>query len=803
LAIAQECGCVFGIQWQWRNRGWLAFVLAIVLGLGVVGCGGDRPKVRSSAPAPGSASSLGAKLAEVSPPAIFQELRPALDNYKPQVKILSPRPDEVLKETQAAVRLQVKDFLTFKNEDLGLGPHLHFILDNQPYQAIYDPDQPINLTDLSPGSHTIRLFASRPWHESFKNEGAYAQTTFHVFTKTATNHPLPDQPLLTYSRPEGTYGAEPILLDFYLNNVPLHLIAQEDPDDDILDWKIRCTVNGTSFVLDKWQPIYLKGFKPGQNWVQLELLDEKGNLFPNVFNDTVRLIHYEPGGQDTLSKLVRGELAIADVRGIVDPTYTPEIPEPEPEISPVAPPTPAPSPSPTLSPSPAPIETPSFEPVPVPSLVLPEVNPQEKPVKESSSTKPQPVIEPELAEPELAEPELVEPELEDLWRSPPIEPSLSPVETAPSTPEAAEVSPVEPEPAAPGAPGTLPELLPEAPEPSSSPQSRFNQFFDRVRWRATELTVPKPTVSPLPVEMEEPAESLDRQEPFGGIPADTESIETEPMAPEAIEEPTPAIAKPSPSPTAKSSKFNQFFERVRQRAQGQKTPSAPVTSPSEGQPQPEVLENDQVPDLLPSDFGPTVEPETAEQTELEATESETEVTPAIAKPTPTPASTRFNQFFERARRRAQELAAPRPSATNPQARDGQAPDAVEIQDNGLLPVEESLSGATTSGDNSSPEIPADEIEPLPTSSSQTPTAASQQTKPFHPVNQFLNRFQRPRPASQPASGKMPTSLPEDHPNLENTAMPDSDFVSEPDVTSEETSVTSEPLLPDLQVQPGS
>ena len=40
---------------------------------------------------------------------------------------------------------------------------------------------------------------------------------------------------------------------------------------------------------------------------------------------TVRLINYEPNGQDTLSKIVRGELTADEVRGIVDPNYASKI----------------------------------------------------------------------------------------------------------------------------------------------------------------------------------------------------------------------------------------------------------------------------------------------------------------------------------------------------------------------------------------------------------------------------------------------------------------------------------------------
>ena len=186
------------------------------------------------------------------------------------------------------------------------------------------------MSDLSPGTHTLRVFASCPWHESFKNEGAYAQTTFHVLTKTEENNPDPKLPLLTYGLPNGSYGSEPIMLDFYLTNAPLHSIAETNPDDTMSNWRIRSTVNGESFILDRWQPIYLKGFKPGKTWVKLEFLDNQGQPVKNAFNTTIRLINYQPNGQDTLSKIVRGEVTADEVRGIVDPNYTSKIPVTEP-----------------------------------------------------------------------------------------------------------------------------------------------------------------------------------------------------------------------------------------------------------------------------------------------------------------------------------------------------------------------------------------------------------------------------------------------------------------------------------------
>jgi len=255
-------------------------------------------------------------IAEVATPSLIAQLNENFAQTQPQVKIISPQNDEILNTDTVSVSLDVKGFETFKNEELKMGPHLHFLVDDQPYRAIYDTTQSIELKELTPGTHTIRVFASRPWHESFKNEGAYAQTTFHLFTPTENNNPSSNQPLLTYSRPEGVYSAEPIMLDFYLTNTPLHEIATENKEDDITDWRIRVTINGESFLLDTWQPIYLTGFKKGKNWVKLEFIDENGNVVKNAFNSTVRVIDYQPKNKDTLAKLVTNKISLAKAQAI-------------------------------------------------------------------------------------------------------------------------------------------------------------------------------------------------------------------------------------------------------------------------------------------------------------------------------------------------------------------------------------------------------------------------------------------------------------------------------------------------------
>ncbi len=190
---------------------------------------------------------------QVNTPSLIRELTPWLDTYEPQVYIRQPQAEQIFDDTNVSVVLRVQDLPIYKDETWDMGPHVELLLDNQPYGSVYDIENPITLENLTPGTHTIRVFAVRPWHESFKNEGAYAQVTFHIFAKTDENSPSVDQPLLTYGGPVSTYGAEPVLLDFYLTDAPLHQVARDNPA--ISDWQIRYTINGENLTLKDWESV--------------------------------------------------------------------------------------------------------------------------------------------------------------------------------------------------------------------------------------------------------------------------------------------------------------------------------------------------------------------------------------------------------------------------------------------------------------------------------------------------------------------------------------------------------------------
>jgi hypothetical protein len=449
-----------------------SLVLLIILGFGLGSCSDRIESQVSTLEKPVSTISAG-KLLEVAPPKLVRELGRGLERYQPQVSIVSPPRDRVFQDTTVEIKFQVNDLPIFKDADLGLGPHLEVVLDNEPALEVYDLDKPLNLENLTPGTHTIRVFASRPWHESFKNEGAYAQTTFHILTKTGNNQPNPSLPLLTYNQPQGNYGAEPILLDFYLTNAPLHIAAKNNPE--LADWRIRVTVNGQSFVLDDWQPIYLTGFEKGNNWVQLEFLDEQGDRVENAFNNTVRLITYNPKEQNALSKLIKGDISLEYARSIIEPGYKANLE-----------PTPTPTLTPTVEPE-LPLESPSLTPLETPTKV------EELPPTETEIS-PEPLVKSEENSAPIEEdPSAVEPEtkLQDETIEETSTPKLEPT----SAFEAETVN--EP----------VKEQKPNAKNLPSESQwrNKVNDFFNRLR--------PSQTMNkPSPIQLEPENESFETEE---------------------------------------------------------------------------------------------------------------------------------------------------------------------------------------------------------------------------------------------------------------------------------------------------
>ena len=264
-------------------------------------------------------------LSEVPRPQKIAEMmkeRGAQDEAKPTLKIVEPAENAAVRSSTVKVKLNLsgdlKGYKPMKDMTTGMGNHIHIILDNQPYEPFYNLNSVFELRNVADGEHTLRVFPSRPWHESYKNDGAFQMIKFTVkggsadTTKPATTNsnqtmananttPIESKdvqtstagnidkskPLLTYSRPKGEYkgaDAEAIMIDFWLLNAKL--------TGDGGEYRVRYSVDGgEAKFIDKWKPIWLKGWTEGKHSVKLELIDKSGAVVDNGgYNSTTREI---------------------------------------------------------------------------------------------------------------------------------------------------------------------------------------------------------------------------------------------------------------------------------------------------------------------------------------------------------------------------------------------------------------------------------------------------------------------------------------------------------------------------------
>ncbi len=260
------------------------------------------------------------------------------DEAAPTLKIVEPKANATIASSTVKVKIELsgdlKGYKPHMDEATKTGNHVHIILDNEPYEAYYNIDSAFELRNVTDGEHTLRVFPSRPWHEAYKNDGAFQIVKFTVKNggadaskPTTTNSgntmanantaPTPEgkdmqsssagavdpkKPLLTYSRPKGEYkGADTdaIMIDFWLSNAELGEGKPFGSGNDIdvvrhksSRYQVRYFVDGgEARLIDQWSPIWLSGWTAGKHTIKLELVDFNGNLVANGgYNSTTREI---------------------------------------------------------------------------------------------------------------------------------------------------------------------------------------------------------------------------------------------------------------------------------------------------------------------------------------------------------------------------------------------------------------------------------------------------------------------------------------------------------------------------------
>ena len=167
----------------------------------------------------------------------------------------------------------------------GKGQHIHFILNNQPYSAHYEP---AFKKEIPNGVHHLVAFLSRSYHESVKNDNSVVVRKMEIGANAQDSLGLNmEAPTLIYSRPKGTYAGkdtENLMLDFFVLNTTL----SEDGN------KVKATINGEEFTLTEWAPYVINGLEMGEVTIELELVDSEGNFIEGPFNKVKRSVTLEP-----------------------------------------------------------------------------------------------------------------------------------------------------------------------------------------------------------------------------------------------------------------------------------------------------------------------------------------------------------------------------------------------------------------------------------------------------------------------------------------------------------------------------
>ncbi|MFD2246588.1 hypothetical protein [Pontibacter ruber] len=160
------------------------------------------------------------------------------------------------------------------------GQHIHNIVDNEPYTAHYETTF---TKDLPEGDHVILSFLSRSYHESLKHKGAYDLRMVTAGKPAERMQFDLKAPHMFYSRPKGEYvgkDTKQVMLDFYLVNTTL------SPSGN----RVRATINGNEFMLDRWMPYIIEGLPMGETTIKLELIDGAGDVVPGPYNSVTRTI---------------------------------------------------------------------------------------------------------------------------------------------------------------------------------------------------------------------------------------------------------------------------------------------------------------------------------------------------------------------------------------------------------------------------------------------------------------------------------------------------------------------------------
>ncbi len=166
------------------------------------------------------------------------------------------------------------------------GQHIHFILDEKPYVALYEPKHETVVAKNS--EHYVMAFLSRSYHMSLKHKGAALVYHFKIDENGKLEKlEVPKTPMVFYSRPKGDYlgkDTENVLFDFYVWNATLG-------SDNMIKADIRTGGKDTSFIISDWKPYFLKNLAMGKSTIKLMMIDKDGRMVEGPNTEVSREIN--------------------------------------------------------------------------------------------------------------------------------------------------------------------------------------------------------------------------------------------------------------------------------------------------------------------------------------------------------------------------------------------------------------------------------------------------------------------------------------------------------------------------------
>ena len=240
-----------------------------------------------------SVSSPSGRLQEVSPPGAVQQLQAALSSHTPRLELIRPSDGALLKTGEVQVTLRIQDWPLAEDPQLGLGAHVALQIDDDPplrFGHAENDRLQITLPGLSPGSHRFTAYAAMPWGEAVKSQGSSLQWRLDLLQQLSGTQPNQDAPWLAMVSPSDLSNGDPLLIDWLIWNAPLQNLREGDGR-----WRLRISVNGDSFLVDRQEALWLKASGNGNSSVQMELLDGLGEPITPVFNNQLRATAARPG----------------------------------------------------------------------------------------------------------------------------------------------------------------------------------------------------------------------------------------------------------------------------------------------------------------------------------------------------------------------------------------------------------------------------------------------------------------------------------------------------------------------------